>query len=259
MNRGGAVASGAAMGAAPLVSERAGVRLLHFGSRWVQGAMRLQRPYALELDYTREMMLPLVLAGDAAWPRRVLMVGLGAASQLRFLWRHRPRTSITVLEIDPRVIAIARSAFKLPEDDRLALVVGDAVATLPTLAEAFDWILLDGFDARGSAGKLDAASFYAACRERLAPGAFLTVNLLSRSRGVAPSVARLAAAFGERVLVLPRCASGNTVAIARRDGGPALAPREWKAGALALKQSTGLDLRVTTGTLDAGAAARIAA
>jgi spermidine synthase len=246
------------MRAAPLVSERAGVRLLHFGSRWIQGAMRVQRPYALELDYTRQMMLPLALAGGAPWPRRVLLVGLGAASQLRFLWRHRPRTSFTALEIDERVVAIARSAFKLPDDDRLAVVVGDAVATLPALTDAYDWILLDGFDARGSAGKLDAAPFYAACRERLVPGGFLTVNLLSRSRGVAPSVARLASAFGERLLVLPPCATGNTVAIARRGGATPLAPREWKASAAALKQATGLDLRVTAGTLDAAAAARLA-
>ena len=38
------------------VSEKAGVRYLHFSSAWVQGAMRIQRPYALELPYPREMM-----------------------------------------------------------------------------------------------------------------------------------------------------------------------------------------------------------
>jgi hypothetical protein len=39
----------------------AGVRSLHFGSHWIQGAMRIARPYALELDYTRDMMLALLL------------------------------------------------------------------------------------------------------------------------------------------------------------------------------------------------------
>ena len=38
------------------VSEEGGVRYLHFGSDWVQGAMRIQRPNALELPYTRDMM-----------------------------------------------------------------------------------------------------------------------------------------------------------------------------------------------------------
>jgi len=36
------------------ISEEAGVRYLHFGSDWIQGAMRIARPWALELDYTRE-------------------------------------------------------------------------------------------------------------------------------------------------------------------------------------------------------------
>ena len=35
------------------ISEEAGVRYLHFGSDYIQGAMRIARPYALELEYTR--------------------------------------------------------------------------------------------------------------------------------------------------------------------------------------------------------------
>ena len=51
------------------ISEEDGVRSLHFGSEWVQGAMRVRRPYALELAYTREMAAGLILR--AAPPRRV--------------------------------------------------------------------------------------------------------------------------------------------------------------------------------------------
>ncbi len=43
------------------VSEEAGVRYLHFGSPWVQGAMRIARPWSLELEYTRDMMMALLL------------------------------------------------------------------------------------------------------------------------------------------------------------------------------------------------------
>ena len=51
-------------------SEEAGVRFLHFGSEWVQGAMRIARPYTLELEYTREMAACLLLRPDADWPQR---------------------------------------------------------------------------------------------------------------------------------------------------------------------------------------------
>ena len=242
------------MRASIVVSEEAGIRYLHFGSRWIQGAMRLQRPWALELEYTRQMMAPLAMRAAAGWPGNVLIVGLGAASQLRFLWRHRPAARFTVVEIDEQVVAVAYQSFKLPDDERIRLVVGDASDEVPLLDGTFDLVLVDGFDARGSAGRLDSVRFYAACRERLAPGGFLSVNLLSRTRGAGPSLARLAEAFDARVLVLPRCESGNTVACAWRDGGPPLDPADWPASALALKRETGLDLRATFARVDRGQA-----
>ena len=52
------------------ISEAAGVRQLHFGSEWIQGAMRIARPWALELEYTREMMSALLLQTRPAWPKR---------------------------------------------------------------------------------------------------------------------------------------------------------------------------------------------
>jgi hypothetical protein len=56
------------------ISEEAGVRTA-FGSDWVQGAMRIARPWSLELAYTREMMAGLLLRPPSAWPRTALLVG----------------------------------------------------------------------------------------------------------------------------------------------------------------------------------------
>ncbi len=53
------------------ISEQAGVRFLHFGSTWIQGAMRIARPWNLELEYTKEMMASLLLRDEARWPRKV--------------------------------------------------------------------------------------------------------------------------------------------------------------------------------------------
>ena len=38
------------------VREEAGIRYLHFGTDWVQGAMRISRPNQLVLAYTQEML-----------------------------------------------------------------------------------------------------------------------------------------------------------------------------------------------------------
>ena len=110
------------------VSEKDGVRYLHFGSALVQGAMRVARPWSLELEYTREMLLPLLLRPGRAWPRTVLQVGLGAASFTRFLHRHFPKTRVTVVEISPAVVAAARLSFRLPPASRqLAIEIAEAL------------------------------------------------------------------------------------------------------------------------------------
>src|SRR5690606_27167428 len=43
------------------ISEASGIRYLHFGSEWVQGAMRLRRPNDLVIAYTQQMMAWLLL------------------------------------------------------------------------------------------------------------------------------------------------------------------------------------------------------
>jgi spermidine synthase len=98
------------------ISEESGVRFLHFGSSWVQGAMRIARPWNLELDYTKEMMASLLMRDDSHFPRKVLLIGLGAGSLTKFLYRNCPLAKLTVVEIEPRVVMAARQYFKLPDD-----------------------------------------------------------------------------------------------------------------------------------------------
>ena len=43
------------------ISEADGVRYLHLGTPWVQGAMRIRKPHAIELDYVQRMMAWMLL------------------------------------------------------------------------------------------------------------------------------------------------------------------------------------------------------
>ena len=233
-----------------VISEERGVRYLHFGSPWVQGAMRIARPWALELEYTRELMMPLLLRRGRGWPARVLQVGLGAASITKFLHRHRPEARLTVVEILPDVVEMARTSFRLPDESpRLAIIVADAVDFMVTARGRYDLIVVDGFDAKGRAGMLDSAAFYANCRAHLAPGGMLAVNLLTRRKSAAASVERLGHAFGEHVLALPPSEPGNVVALSATEDVIADSPRELGDCARALKAETGLDLAPTLARL----------
>lgn len=227
------------------VSEDAGVRYLHFGSEWVQGAMRIRRPYALELAYTREMLAGLLLH-DAPWPKTALLVGLGAGSLTKFIWRHLPQTKTTVVEINPQMPLVARQFFRLPdEDERLKVRIADGADFVIRDTRRYDLILIDGFDHNARAGALDTQAFYVNCRARLSARGVFAANLFGRSRGFRASVARIEQAFDGRSLVFPSLDSGNAIAIAA-DGEPVEVPlKELRARATALKAATGLDLAPT--------------
>lgn len=232
------------------ISEDAGVRYLHFGSDWIQGAMRISRPWALELDYTREMMAALLLRPEPDWPRKALLIGLGAASLTKFLYRHRPKAKLTVVEIEPAVVAAARQYFKLPEDPRrLRIEIADGVEWLAASDETFDLILVDGFDADARAGGLDTLPFYRACRAHLSDAGLLSVNLLGRNRGFKASVERVKKAFDNRAMVFPSCDHGNAIVFAAAGEPVRTTLSELSLQSLALRRQTGLNLLPTLARL----------
>jgi spermidine synthase len=210
--------------------------------------MRIARPWNLELEYTREMMASLLLR-DA--PRKVLLIGLGAASLLKFLYRHCPLAHITVVEIEPAVVAAARQFFKLPEDPkRIHMVIGDGAEYLLGSSKKFDLILVDGFDENAHSGTLETLPFYQACRTHLSENGLMAVNLLTRSnRRFDASIKCIAKAFDDRVLVFPSCESGNATAFAAAGNPIELSFDNLKENALAFKEQTGLNLLPTLARL----------
>lgn len=228
------------------ISEQAGVRYLHFGSTWVQGAMRIARPWNLELEYTREMMASLLLRNDAHWPRKVLLIGLGAASLTKFLYRYQPLAHLTIVEIEPSVVAAARQYFKLPEDDkRIHLVIGCGAEFVLNTHKKFDLILVDGFNEHAHPGELNTLPFYQACRSRLSDEGVMTVNLLGLCRGVMGGFTHILNAFEERALMFPSCESGNTIAFAAEGEPINISFDDLKENAQTLKNETGLNLLPT--------------
>jgi spermidine synthase len=228
------------------ISEQDGVRFLHFGSTWVQGAMRIARPWNLELEYTREMMASLLMRDEARWPRRVLLIGLGAASLTKFLYRYRPEAHLTIVEIEPAVVAAARHFFKLPEDDkRIHMVIGDGAEFVLGTNKKYDLILVDGFNEHAHPGQLNSLPFYQACRSRLNDQGIMAVNLLGLCKGVLGGFAHIHTAFDDRALLFPSCESGNTIAFATEGEPVDIDLDVLTEKALAFKEETGLNLLPT--------------
>lgn len=130
-------------------------------------------PSGLNLEYTRLMMGFLMFNPE---PRRIAMVGLGGGSLAKFCYRYLPSASIDVFEINPHVIAL-RDAFQVPQDDhRFAVLQGDGAALIRQYRNAYDAVLVDGYDINGLPPQLTSDAFYDACFNALAPGGMMVCN-----------------------------------------------------------------------------------
>ena len=226
------------------IREARGVRTLHFGSDWVQGAMRISRPRDLELAYTREMMAVLMLSANwPAMPKSVLQIGLGAASLTRFIYAYLPDVHQTVVELEPVVVGAAQQAFNLPPlGDRLQIEIAEGAAWIKSSTEQYDLILIDGFDAEGDTGELESLSFYQHCRARLADGGILVCNFLSRSPRFLKSCIALDAAFHGQSRLLPQTPGGNVIALGAVSATAQLDEDSLRERCVKLEADTGLDL-----------------
>lgn len=197
------------------VSEKFGVRSLHIGSDTIQSSMRIARPCDLELSYTRSMM-GFLLFNER--PERVLMIGLGGGSLAKFIYHYLPWASTRVVEINPRVVAIARQYFHVPPDDaRFAVIVGDGAEYTARDGDSVDLLVVDGYDAESHVEALSSKAFYEACRRRLAARGILVVNLWGGDREFNDTLQRIEAAFPDGTLCLPAGKPGNIIVFAFRD------------------------------------------
>ncbi len=223
------------------VTEERGLRTLHLGSRAIQSRMRVSRPWDLELAYTRAMMGFLMFNST---PQEVLMIGLGGGSLAKFIRKQRPQTRITAVEIDPQVIAAARTHFELPSNDAtLDVIEADGALYVRQHPGSADVVLLDGFDAGNQVEALATQTFYAACRRVLRPGGVLVVNLWGRDREFAEYFARLTRAFDGEVGWISVQNKTNMIVFAFTEPGAAARLDAARPQLADLSKRYGLDLR----------------
>jgi len=223
------------------ISEEDGIRYLHFGSVWIQGAMRISNPYDLELDYTRELFAGLLFQPA---PRDIALLGLGAGSASKFAWKTFPKARITSVELNPAVISVARTQFSLPADSkRMITLCADAQAHVAEHPACADYLISDVYDAAAKGPVLSSPEFYAACRGALKPdtGGVLAVNLFGRHKSYETNLRNISHAFGGRMLMLPPSERGNVIVFAFAGPELALSLAEVRARAARLKDVTGLE------------------
>jgi spermidine synthase len=159
------------------VTEFEGVRSLHLGTSWVQGAMRLARPDAIELEYVQMMMMWMLFQGA---PKHIVQLGLGSAALTKFCYQRFPGARVSAIELNPNVIAICRELFGLPPDDeRLQVREMNALDFVldPANHGKADVLQVDLYDENARGPVLDTPEFYEGCLKCLAPDGIMTANV----------------------------------------------------------------------------------
>lgn len=196
------------------LSELDGIRYLHFGTSWIQGAMRISRPHDLVLTYTQQMMTWL-LFHDIQKDDEIAILGLGAGSLLRYCMKHTA-SPIHTVEINPRVTAMCRSFFRLPENKRSQIYHQDAEQWVldPQHIGRYKVLMVDLYDAEAEGPVCSSLAFYQNCYHCLEEEGLMTVNLFGAHHSYDENINRIAEIFHGNVLVLPEIEEGNVILLA---------------------------------------------
>lgn len=198
----------------PSLSELAGIRYLHFGTEWVQGAMRVGKPAELVLAYTQQMMGWLLFLEPSA-EDDIGILGLGAGSLLRYTLKKTP-ASVETVEWNPQVTAICRAYFRLPDSPRSVIDHCDAAVWIKKRhnIDRYMALMVDLYDADAQGPVRDSLEFYEGCYHALADVGIMTVNLFGDHASFAPNLDNIRQAFKGRMLELPEVDAGNRVVLA---------------------------------------------
>jgi spermidine synthase len=196
-------------------SEINGVRYLHLGTPWVQGAMRIKKPYAVELEYAQQMMAWLLFLDPHH--TKVLQLGLGTGTLTQFCHRLDSTVKTVAVELNPAVIVAAQTMFGLEtQSPRISVIQSDALQYVKTSTnhQQFDAIQVDVFNGEASGPAINSREFYQGCFDTLKAPGVMTVNLFSRHASFSTNINHICDAFHNRVLLFQEVHDCNVVAVA---------------------------------------------
>ena len=153
-------------------------------------------------------------------PRRVLIVGLGAGSMVRFLQHHVPDLHVDAIEIDPVVFRLAEEYFGTRPAESVDIHTANGFDYLASTAQRYDVMYMDAFLKPSGTGtsttppELRTLSFLRSIQSKLETSGVVVFNLTIQSDTEA-DIETIRAAFARADVY--RTARRNLVVVARTD------------------------------------------
>jgi len=204
-----------ARAADPIVYEDGESITLQFLIGEIQSEMYASDPTALVLTYTRTMA---AFTSFHRKPKHIAIIGLGGGSPPKWCYHHLPQSEITVVEFNPKVIALRKRFMVPPDCERFRVICADGADYVSTTSDSPDVLLVDGFDIDGQPPELCSQDFYDKCYRTLREDGLLVVNICDH-RHQREMLARIKGSFGDRVIGVTPEPGENTIAFATVKGG----------------------------------------
>jgi len=144
------------------------------GWDYTESVSNLRDPDDLVLRYAQTMTIATAFPAE---PKKILMLGLGGGSLSTYLGRFMPDAAIDTVEIDRRVIDVAKTYFGIRETERVRYFDADGRVFLNRNRQLYDLILLDAYRGGFVPFHLLTKEFYALVKQRLTPGGAVASNV----------------------------------------------------------------------------------
>jgi len=177
------------------INKRRGELVMSFqlkGWDYTESVADLRDPDVLPLRYSQVMSIATIYPEE---PKKILMLGLGGGSFSTYLGRFLPETEIDTVEVDRRVIEVAKQYFGLRDTERVRYHDGDGRVFLNRNKGLYDLILLDAYRGGFIPFHLLTKEFYALVKQRLTPGGAVASNLHDGTKLYHSSVKTLGEVF----------------------------------------------------------------
>jgi spermidine synthase len=219
------------------IGEIDGIRSMYIDTNTIQSSMRVKAPYELMLSYSRGMMAFLLFLEET---KESLLIGLGGGSIPKFIWKNCPQLKQTIVEINPKIIQIARTHFFVPEnDERITILEADGLDYLKENANSTQVVLIDAYDGKGIPPDFCSQDFFDDCAGVLRDEGIFAINLWGSDKNFGLYWERIANSFDGKILKLPTGRPGNIIVFALKSDQKSINIKKLIARAKTLEKSLG--------------------
>jgi spermidine synthase len=157
---------------AELYGEKGKFRVLEFSDEAVQGALDLIHPERIVLEYPRAIIHLMEFNNPLFEDVFIIGHGIGTIAG------HYPEKQFKIAELDEQVVEYSKRWFGYTGDN---VIVGDGREVLSgEPSQAYDFIILDAFTAKGTPQHLISREFFGLTREKLNAGGSILMNLIGK-------------------------------------------------------------------------------